>query len=267
MNRKILYGYHIQDGALTIQPQEAEVVKRIFAAYLSGTLQRKISDDLNADGLIYSQSRPEWTKYRISFILKNPRYMGADGYPALLDSETFQTVQQSIRKQRGKRTVRDRPVLCLRDRLYCQRCGGRLKRIFGGNSKRPDTLYLQCEQCGSRPVIPDDTLLAEIERQAAEYTPTAPATAAYAPSGEVVRLTNAINRGLEHPEQPEEVVSLILQGISARYDCLPSETPSIDLPRLLQEERYEQAIQSITISADSTVSVTFKQPQTYRERT
>ena len=35
MNRKILYGYQIHDGALTIQPQEAEVVKRIFAAYLS----------------------------------------------------------------------------------------------------------------------------------------------------------------------------------------------------------------------------------------
>ena len=258
MNRKILYGYQIHDGALTIQPQEAEVVKRIFAAYLSGTLQWKISNALNAEGLIYSQSRPEWTKNRISFILKNPRYMGADGYPALLDDETFQAVQQSIRKQRGKRKAHDRPVLRLRDRLYCQHCGGRLKRIFGGSSKRPDTLYLQCEQCGARPVIPDETLLAEVRRQAAEYTPTAPATTAYAPSGEVVRLTNAINRGLEKPEQPEEVVSLILQGITARYACLPSETPPIDLPRLLQEERYEQAVQSVIISADSTVSVTFR---------
>ena len=258
MNRKILYGYQIHDGAIVIQPQEAEVVRRIFADYLNGTLQWKISDALNADGLIYSQSRPEWNKFRISFILKNPRYMGADGYPVLLDSETFHAVQRRIRKQRGKRTAHDRPVLCLRDRLYCQHCGGRLKRIFGGNSKRPDTLYLKCEQCGSRTVIPDDTLLAEIRRQAAGYTPTAPATTAYAPSGEVVRLTNAINRGLEKPEQPEEVVSLILQGITARYACLPSETPPIDLPRLLQEERYEQAVQSVIISADSTVSVTFR---------
>ena len=258
MNRKILYGYQIHDGAIVIQPQEAEVVRQIFADYLNGTLQWKISDALNADGLIYSQSRPEWNKSRISFILKNPRYMGADGYPALLDSETFHAVQQHIRKQRGKRTAHDRPVLCLRDRLYCQHCGGRLKRIFGGNSKRPDTLYLQCEPCGSRPVIPDDALLAEIRRQAAAYTPTPPPTAAYAPSGEVVRLTNAVNRGLERPEQPEEVVSLILQGISARYECLPSEAPPMDLPRLLEEGRFDQAVQSITISTDSTVSVTFK---------
>ena len=54
------------------------------------------------------------------------------------------------------------------------------------------------------------------------------------------------------------MVSLILQGISARYECLPSEAPPMDLPRLLEEERFAQAVQSITISADSTVSVTFK---------
>lgn len=56
------------------------------------------------------------------------------------------------------------------------------------------------------------------------FKDTAPAevitTTSYIPSGEVIRLTNAINRGLEHPDAPEDVVALILQGISARYDCL-----------------------------------------------
>jgi len=258
VNRKVLYGYQIEDGKLIHQPQEAEIVRRIFTLYLEGKLQREISDLLNGEGILYSPDRPVWTKFRVAFILKNRRYMGADGYPLLIVEDTFQAVQTTLQKKWGERTRRDRPVLQLRDRLYCQHCGGRLKRIFGGNSKRPDTLYLKCEQCGSRTVIPDDTLLAEIRRQAAGYTPTAPATTAYAPSGEVVRLTNAINRGLEKPEQPEEVVSLILQGITARYACLPSETPPIDLPRLLQEERYEQAVQSVIISADSTVSVTFR---------
>jgi len=256
MNRKILYGYQISDGVLTIQPQEADVVKRIFASYLGGALQREIADTLNTDGLLYSQSRPEWSNFRISFILRNPRYMGEDDYPALIDNETFRAAQERIRKQHRKRISQDRPVLCLRDRLYCQHCGGRLKRDFGGY-KRSDTLYLQCEQCTSRAVITDAALLAEIRRQAAEYIP-ATSPAAYTPSGEVVRLTNAINRGLERPEQPQEVVDLILQGISARYSCLPSEDPPIDLPRLMEEENFEQAIQSITISADNAVTVIFK---------
>ena len=50
---------------------------------------------------------------------------------------------------------------------------------------------------------------------AAEYTP--PAEGGYTPSEDTVRLTNAINRGLERPEHPEDVVALILRGISARY--------------------------------------------------
>ncbi len=37
MIRKILYGYQIQDGKLVLQPQEAEVVKRIFSIYLERT--------------------------------------------------------------------------------------------------------------------------------------------------------------------------------------------------------------------------------------
>lgn len=44
--------------------------------------------------------------------------------------------------------------------------------------------------------------------------------ATYDPSSKVIRLANAINRGLENPGKPEEVVSLILQGIAARYECL-----------------------------------------------
>jgi hypothetical protein len=121
-------------------------------------------------------------------------------------------------------------------------------------------LYLRCKQCNSKAAIPDDELLAVIKEQAAEYVPLPPTppTAAYSPSGEVVHLTNAINRGLERPEQPEEVISLILQGISARYECIPSENPPIDLLRIIDEGQLEKAVQSIAISAGNEPTVTFK---------
>ena len=73
MIRKILFGYQIQGGELVIQPQEAAAVRRIFSLYLSEEYQWKIADILNANGIIYSQERPRWNKYRTSFILKNPR--------------------------------------------------------------------------------------------------------------------------------------------------------------------------------------------------
>ena len=47
MSMKILYGYQIQNGELTIHPQEAERVVRIFTLYLTGISQQQVADDLN----------------------------------------------------------------------------------------------------------------------------------------------------------------------------------------------------------------------------
>ena len=97
-----------------------------------------------------------------------------------------------------------------------------------------------------------------MERQAAEYEPSPADSAPYAPSEDTVRLTNAINRGLEKPERPEEVTALIMQGISARYACFSTQMTSADILRLIKEKAYDQAIRYITISADNAVAVAFK---------
>ena len=52
---------------------------------------------------------------------------------------------------------------------------------------KPDTLYLRCAECGGEVIIPDADLLAEVEQQAAEYTPP-PAEGGYTPSEETIRL-------------------------------------------------------------------------------
>lgn len=41
----------------------------------------------------------------------------------------------------------------------------------------------------------------------------------YEPSVEVMKIDNSINRALEKAEQPKVVIKLILQGITARYEC------------------------------------------------
>ena len=41
----------------------------------------------------------------------------------------------------------------------------------------------------------------------------------YAASAEVMKIDNSINRALEKTERPEMVINLILQGITARYEC------------------------------------------------
>mgnify|MGYP002509434692 FL=1 len=253
MNRKMPYGYQIQNGMIATQSQEAAGVKRIFSLYLAGKSRDQIADALNTEGFCYSAESPKWDKNRVRQALENPRYRGAHDYPAVITDEVFRMAQAMKEKRTRKRG--DHPALCLTPKLRCGHCGHGLRRIANGYWR--DTLRFHCDGCGMSVTIPDADLLAEVGRQAAEYTPPAD-SAGYVPSEDTVRLTNAINRGLEKPDNPEDVVSLILQGISARYACIPMRMTPADLLRLIREKDYDRAIQSIAITADNTVTVTFK---------
>ena len=243
MNRKILYGYQIQNGELSVHPQEAEGVKRIFSLYLSGMAQQQIADALNAEGFPYSEESPVWSRPRVVQTLRNSRYMGEKGYPALVDDETF-CAAQAMRADRVRKWG-DHPALCLVRKLRCDQCGHSLRRL--AQSQWKHTLRFHCDGCGMSVTIPDADLLVEVERQAAEYTPPADAPG-YAPSEETVRLTNAINRGLEKPERPEEVVTLVMQGISARYACFPTQMTAADILRLIREKDYDRVISASNIA-------------------
>ena len=112
--------------------------------------------------------------------------------------------------------------------------------------------------CGARVTIPDDDLLAQVSRQLAEHGH--PTEQPYTPSAEVIRLTNAVNRGLEHPSAPEDVVALILRGVSARYDCCsaPTEQENQCRPSEADPKRFERTASHITITGNRDVTVHFK---------
>ena len=253
MCRKILYGYQIQNGKLTVHPQEAEGVTRIFTLYLTGISQQQVADDLNRKGICYSTESPMWSRQRITQTLRNPHYAGEDGYPVIIDGDTFHMAQELVQKKMRKRG--NHPALFLAKTLRCGVCGNSLRRI--SERQWRDTLRFHCDGCGMSITIPDADLLAEVERQAAEYTPPADAPG-YTPSEDTIRLTNAINRGLEKPERPEEVTALIMQGISSRYACFPTQMTAADILRLIREKDYDQAIQYITITTENAVTVTFQ---------
>lgn len=257
-NRKILYGYQIQYGELAVIPQEAETVQRIATLYLNGLSYQKISDILNHDAVPFSPEAPLWNKHKVKRLLENPRYTGADGYPTIIEQETFDTIQSMIRGKTANRTKAEkRPAQRLKEFLRCGNCHGRLLGM-GGKSQRHDTLYLRCEHCGTLVTIADSDLLTEVGRQIAEHD--APPQEPYSPSSEVVRLTNAINRGLEHPDKPEDVVDLVLQGVSARYDCCSAPT-EYDTPSRLTEaefKRFGRAVSHIVIAENNSVTIQFK---------
>ncbi|WP_204449421.1 recombinase family protein [Actinokineospora baliensis] len=82
--RKAAEGFHLR--VLVIDEPAAEVVRRIFAAYLDGNGDRAIANALNRDGVpCPSAARPEQNRHRLAdgwqasavrSILENPRYTG-----------------------------------------------------------------------------------------------------------------------------------------------------------------------------------------------
>lgn len=224
---------------------------------------QKLADLLNQKNIPFSQEAPAWDKHKVKRLLENPRYTGQKGYPAILDGGTFHCVQSRIQEKTAKQTPKaERPALKLVSRLHCAACGAALHRM-GGRNRQSDTLYLKCVQCGAVITMRDEVLLDEIARQTAEQE--RPERISYQPSGEVVRLTNAINRGLEHPDDPQEIVSLILQGAAARYACFPDITEQIDRPLDVCLDHIRLAVSHINLSEEGTVEAAF--PSGHRERT
>ena len=254
INRKILYGYQIERGQLERNECESPTVCRVFTLYLAGASYQGVADTLNQEGIPFSAEAPLWNKHKVKRLLENPRYTGADSYPPIIDAEQFQAVQQRIREKTSS-TVRHKScsVNKIRPYLRCQACGRRLHSRVEGQK-----LYLRCPGCQAHITIELSELLRQVSAQL--QTHQAEGQAAYVPSEEVMRLTNAINRGLERPGNPQEVVSLILAGISARYDCCPDTTQyeTACRPDQMDWDHLARAVAHIAISADKHIQVVFQ---------
>lgn len=64
------------DGNLIIDPEQAEVVKRIYREYLEGYSMDRIAKDLEADGILTGAGKTKWWTSTINKILRNEKYIG-----------------------------------------------------------------------------------------------------------------------------------------------------------------------------------------------
>ena len=98
------------DGNLIIDPEQAEVVKRIYREYLEGYSMDRIAKGLEADGILTGAGKTKWWTSTINKILRNEKYIGTyklmdivipDGMPAIIDKVLFEKVQAML-KHNGK---------------------------------------------------------------------------------------------------------------------------------------------------------------------
>lgn len=73
--RNIL-GYHLENGVLSVNEEEAKLVHHIYNKYLEGKGLRIIAKELHAEGHKTKNGNSEWTNKSIRTILQNEKYVG-----------------------------------------------------------------------------------------------------------------------------------------------------------------------------------------------
>ena len=64
------------EGRLVIEPEGAEVVKRIYREYLEGASLAQIGKSLEADGILTAAGKAKWRPETLKKILQNEKYIG-----------------------------------------------------------------------------------------------------------------------------------------------------------------------------------------------
>ena len=190
------YGYRLAGRDLEIIPEEAEVVRRIFSAYLSGQGKDDIAREMNQLGVDRGRNREKWYPSTVAYILTNisytgdmiwqkscatdtipfrqvrnlgqkPRYFVEHSHPAIVSCADFQRVQELMSSRKGQfhGTHRISKGSLYDKHIYCGGCGSLCrKKITGGKTywvcRRHDGNKADCPT----PQIPEPEITAAVLR-------------------------------------------------------------------------------------------------------
>ncbi len=240
--RKIPFGYVVQNGEIAINHDEATVVQTIYAMYRSGCSYSRIAAEMERQGICYHAHTPQWNKNMVKRILENPRYLGQHGFPPLVSEED----SRAVRRHRAKKTrYAPCPVSIppIRKKAVCGLCGGRMAR----DTKNLHPRWLcQNPQCGHRSNIKDDELQKQVELRlqklahSSHLLARAPNLPQCALSPEVRRLQNELTHALNRGDVDMEYMkAMIFAAAAGQYSSISDPTPFHRLEQL--RERLEQS--------------------------
>lgn len=184
INYRYFYGYRKgEDGRPETIPEQAEVVRKIYDLFLSGTPIRGILEYLNANNIPNISGKSQWAKNAVNSILTNEKYCGdvllqktyiddcinkkvkkntgqlpmylvQNHHEGIISRETFDAAQAELaRRSAGKSpskknapTGRSRysSKYALSDRLYCGGCGTRYQRCTWRNRDGSKRIVWRC---------------------------------------------------------------------------------------------------------------------------
>ena len=164
--RSIPYGYTMKNGKLIIDENEAEVIKRIFDEYRSGTSMYEMAMELIRETIPYCEKRVSWNKNVIARIIANEKYTGADGYLPIIGITEFREAQACKNERTKKQLIKnDSDIGIVRAKMICRECESRMKRICEPRNKEPVTWCCCNNNCSNSIKIEDNILLVRIQEK------------------------------------------------------------------------------------------------------
>ncbi|WP_322173955.1 recombinase family protein [Acutalibacter caecimuris] len=279
--RNIPFGYQYRNGAITIQPQEAVVLNRIFSEYQNGLSLLEIANRLNDENIAYQTGVTGWNKSRIMRLIEDERYIGKGGFPAIIDEGTHQTmIEMKSLKNTQHSTDRTSEIFHIDVPVICPECGKEMVRRHDSRFKRCQQRWI-CSTCRTAIHKADSALLDDITvlLNRAIVNPELvliPADSEYEQSVQVRKAENEIARTLDTVDYDKNALrKKMLESVSLKYadidsapytahrlkavlaDAEPLSTFSLTL--------FKRVVQEIQLTKDSTVSINLLNGQTVRK--
>ena len=110
--RKLPFGYQLSNGKICTHPQETRIVQSIFERYIAGESFQELTAFLRECGICYADGKL-WNKNMVARILDDPRYLGKDVFPQLIDQTQFRSAKEIRRsKERPSQKTTLQKLLC-----------------------------------------------------------------------------------------------------------------------------------------------------------
>ena len=214
-NRKLPFGYCMQNGQICIVDDEAEIIRMIFTSYAEGNSYETLAEWLNDGKHTYSPGK-RWNKNTLARILQDERYLGNNVYPAILAPGAFQRRKPAASGKLNLPQIKDIRILA-----RCAVCGKPIQR------ERTDTW--RCPHCMTSAVKSTDKRLMDSVAELLQglcQRPDAAASLAAADieSENVLAAKNSFTHELENEEFDESAArAKAISLAAARFDALGSE--------------------------------------------
>ena len=271
-NRKIPFGYMLENGTVCCKKEEAETVVWIYEQYAAGESYRNLADRLNRKSIRYDVGKM-WNMNMIARILTDARYTVGE-YPRIISAELNYQVKRSVQKNGSHCKVSDENMVALGHICYCSECGepvlrrrnykywmcaayqdGHVKAIEGSILEGVQAILTQITE------IPDCITVQKNSSDASDQT--------------IMRMENELDRELNKADCDLEAAKKLAMQIAAeKYSSLGNsqyETqrlreffiamPNSGLPL---KQVLQTAVERITVSPDGGVAITLKNNQTIK---